>query len=363
MRYLGNKTKLIPFIIEALDRFGLAPGVACDPFAGTASVASALKRRGWRVHAGDLMAASYALQVARVEIDRTPRYPPGTADVRPRDASRPISYRRLLGHLADLDDEDGFITEHYTLAGTEGESHGRMYFSPANARRIDAIRSAIARWRAEGHLDEPGAQLLIATLIEAADRVANTTGVYASFVKTLQPNARRDLELRPILPTPARNGAAGSTAFRGPAAERVASVGAVDLLYLDPPYNERQYPAYYHIPELIATGWNPPPEIRGKTGLIPDEDLRSDWCRRNEVAGALARVLDACDARHILLSYNDEGLLPRGEIETRLRERGMADTYVLHDRSYKRYRSDSDGPGRRYRRDRVREQLHYVRCA
>jgi len=363
VRYLGNKTKLIPFILEAVNRFGLEPGVACDPFAGTASVASALKRSGWRVHAGDLMAASYALQVARVEIDRTPRYPPETGPRNGGGASRPVSYRRLVRHLGALEGEGGFITEHYTLAGAEGEAHGRMYFSPGNARRIDAIRPAIARWRAAGHIDERGAQLLIATLIEAADRVANTTGVYASFVKTLQPNARRDLELRPIVPTPARNGASGSTAFHGPATELVAAVGTIDLLYLDPPYNERQYPAYYHIPELIATGWSPPPEIRGKTGLIPDDGLRSDWCRRSEVAGALARVLDACDARHILLSYNDEGLLPRDEIETRLRERGIADSYVLHDRSYKRYRSDSDGPGRRYRRDRVREQLHYVRCA
>lgn len=362
MRYLGNKTKLIPFILEAVERFGLEPGVACDPFAGTASVSSALKRAGWRVHAGDLMAASYALQVARVEIDRTPRYPPETGAADPERPPGAVSYRTLLRYLGALEGEDGFITEHYTLAGAAGEAHGRMYFSPANARRIDAVRSAVARWRAAGHIDESRAQLLIATLIEAADRVANTTGVYASFVKTLQPNARRDLELRPIVPTPARNGAAGSTAFRGPASERVASVGAIDLLYLDPPYNERQYPAYYHIPELIATGWTPPPEIRGKTGLIPDAALRSDWCRRNDVGGALAAVLDACDARHILLSYNDEGLLPRQEIETRLRERGIADTYALHDRSYKRYRSDSDGPRRRYRRDRVREHLHYVRC-
>ncbi len=363
MRYLGNKTRLVPFILETIDDVGLESGIACDPFAGTASVASALKRAGWRVHAGDLMAASYALQVARVELDRTPRYALETVDAPLRGTRKTVSYRALLRHLAAIDGEHGFVTENYTLAGTEGRAHGRMYFSPGNARRIDAIRSAVAGWRDAGCIDRGRAQLVLATLIEAADRVANTTGVYASFVKTLQPNARRDLELRPIVPTLARNGSGGSTAFRGAAAERVAGVGPIDLLYLDPPYNERQYPAYYHIPELIASGWTPPPRIRGKTGLIPDDDLRSDWCRRSRVAGALDRVLDACDARHILLSYNDEGLLPREEIEATLRERGIADSYVRYDRPYKRYRSDSDGPGRRYARDRVREHLHYVRCA
>ena len=74
VRYIGNKTKLVPFLLETLGDLGLSSGVACDPFAGTASVGRALKSAGWRVHSGDLMAASYAYQVARVELDRTPRY-------------------------------------------------------------------------------------------------------------------------------------------------------------------------------------------------------------------------------------------------------------------------------------------------
>ena len=63
MRYIGNKTRLIPFILEAVQRLVPQPGIACDPFAGTASVSHALKRAGWAVHSGDLMAISYAQQV------------------------------------------------------------------------------------------------------------------------------------------------------------------------------------------------------------------------------------------------------------------------------------------------------------
>ena len=345
MRYLGNKTRLIPFILDAVERFGIAPGVACDPFAGTASVASALKASGWAVHAGDVMAASYALQVARVEID-----------------SAPEGYDERLESLSGLSGERGFLSEHYTLAGIPGREHGRMYFSNENGRRIDAMRSRIARWRSDGDIEPRQAWLLLATLIEAADRVANTTGVYASFVKTLQPNAKRPLELRRVDPTPPRNGSAPSSAFQGDAPDLLRRVGPVDLAYFDPPYNARQYPGYYHIPELIARGWTPPPEIRGKTGLIPDEALRSDWCRAGRVAGALSDALDATDTRHVLFSYNDEGLLTRSEIESAMRERGIADSYILLDRPYRRYRSDSDGPGRTYTRDRVAEHLHYVRC-
>lgn len=364
MRYLGNKTRLLPFIRRALERFAIAPGVAADPFAGTASVARELKRLGWRVHAGDLMASSYALQVALVELDRSPSFPRELLGSGSSGNGGRVSYGRLLARLASLardESEGGFLTRHFTPAGPPGRLHGRMYFTPENGRRIDAVRERIAAWRARGAIDERREQLLLATLIEAADRVANTTGIYASFVKSWQSNATRPFELRPLRPTRPPNGPAGCTAFRGPAVRLLERVGGVDLLYLDPPYNGRQYPGYYHIPELLAEGWDPPPRLRGKTGLIPDTDRRSDWCRVGKADAALRRVLDAADARHILFSYNDEGLLDRDTIEEALRRRGRADTYRLLTLPYRRYRSDADGPERTYQRDEVRENLHYVR--
>jgi len=355
MRFLGNKTRLLDFLLGHVDGLGIEPGVACDPFAGTASVASALKARGWRVHAGDLLASSYALQVVRVELDRVSRF-----DLPPEDGGEGLPYATVLERLAALPPRHGFITEHYTPAGEAGGRHGRMYFTPENARRIDAARERIEAWSRAGHLESGGEQLLLATLIEAADRVANTTGVYCSFVKSWQSNALRALELRPLSPVTGPNGAAGSTAYRGPAGRLLRDVGTVDLLYLDPPYNERQYPAYYHLPELLAEGWWEPPELRGKTGLIPDGDRRSDWCRRARCEEALEAVLEAADARHLLMSYNDEGLIPNGRIEAALRAWGDPDSYRCFGRPYRRYRSDGDGPNRTYARDRVRERLHYV---
>ncbi len=365
MRYIGNKTRLIPFILEAVQRLVPQPGIACDPFAGTASVSHALKRAGWAVHSGDLMAFSYALQVARVELDRIPGFPRTIlAELEDDDGPRGgTAYARLLERLERLPSSHGFITENYSPAGESGARFGRMYFTPRNAGAIDAVRERITDWMEAGRLDRRQSQLLIATLVEAADRVANTTGVYASFVKSWQPNARRRLELRPLGPTGRRNSGRRCTAFLGEAIDRVYSAGTIDLLYLDPPYNERQYPAYYHLPELIASGWDPPPQLRGKTGLIPDGSLRSDWCRRGRCEAALTELLAGADARHILLSYNDEGLLKSDRIEAIFREAGDPDTYRRLNRRYRRYRSDGDGPDRTYARDRVREQLHYVRRA
>lgn len=362
MRYLGNKTRLVPFLLETVERIGIQPGIACDPFAGTASVGRALKLAGWQVHCGDLMALSYALQVARVELDRSPRF--ASALLPDGDSARGrVGYPTFLGRLLRLPPRDGFLAANFAPSGDGDSCEGRMYFTPENARRIDAIRERVGGWGAEGTIDRRRAQLLLATLILAADRVANTTGVYASFVKTWQPNARRPLELRPISTAPRAPEAAGPcTAFRGDARALVERVGTIDLLYLDPPYNQRQYPAYYHVPELLAIGWDPPPELRGKTGLIPDGDRRSAWCRSGACEDALRELLESADARHVLLSYNDEGLMLPDRIEAILRERGVADSYRRFTRPYRRYRSDADGPGRSYRRDGVREALHYVRC-
>lgn len=362
MRYIGNKTRLLPFLTQTLETLTIEPGVACDPFSGTASVARALKARGWRVHCGDLMAMSYAFQVARVELDRTPDFPASLLGTPSSPRSRAASYATVIAHLDGLPPSPGFVSEHYTPAGRIGRRSGRMYFRPENAARIDAIRERIADWSAARHLDRRGEQLLLATIVQAADRVANTTGVYASFVKSWQPNALKPLRLRAIRPAaPGRSAAQGCTAFLGPAHELTERVGTIDLLYLDPPYNERQYPGYYHIPELLARGWRPPPALRGKTGLIPDEELRSDWCRRGRCEDELRGLLQRADVRHVLLSYNDEGLLPAETIEAVLRETGESDSYRRFDLGYRRYRSDADGPARRYRGSEVRERLHYVR--
>jgi adenine-specific DNA-methyltransferase len=353
-----------------MDELGVTGSVACDPFAGTASVGRALKLRGWRVHSGDVLALSYAFQVARVVLDRTPTFSAallapsgnGNAASRGNPGSARISQRKLLDALGSLSPIHGFVSEHYSPAGAAARKHGRMYFTPENAGSIDAIRERIGDWTASGSIGPEPAQLLLAGLIQAADRVANTTGVYASFVKSWQPNALRTLELRPLRPAPPPGSSArGCTAHLGPAVETLGRAGAVDLVYLDPPYNERQYPGYYHIPELLARGWNPEPTLRGKTGLIPDEEQRSEWCRRGRCEEALRTVLEAADARHLLLSYNDEGLIPLERVEEILREHGEPDSYRRLGRGYRRYRSDSDGPGRSYRGDRVREWLHYVR--
>jgi adenine-specific DNA-methyltransferase len=349
LRYIGNKTRLLEFIGATLRERGISSGTAVDPFCGTASVAAELKRRGFRVMAADIMEYAYVFARAYVQTTAAPRFPAlRTALALPGD-----TLESVIALLNDTPGAPAFIHDHYTPGG----SRDRMYFTPENGARIDAIRGLLRSWVERGWIDDDGYHVLLASLLEAADRVANTTGVYAAWVKTWQPNATRPLELRtpPIVP------GNGCTAQRADALDFLSNLEEFELLYLDPPYNTRQYAGYYHVPELIATGWfGNKPRTRGKTGLIADEEKRSDWSRSQRCEEVFEQLVSRSRWRHLVMSYNAEGIIPEATIARVLRECGRGSTYERRALVYKRYRSDADSEIRRYRGDSVREYLYCV---
>ena len=365
MRYIGNKTRLLPFLMGTVERLGLSPKTAHDAFSGTAAVGRALKVAGWRVASSDLMTYSYVFQRAYVVAQRSPSFAALRAgDPELRRALRSPSFRKsiagtgALGAISEylarwVDVERGFIGAHFAPAG------GRMYFTQENADRIDTIRRRLHEWWSAGLIQDDAYYVLLAALIEGADRVANTAGVYAAYIKRWQSNARRAIRLEPEIP---QRGPRGSTAHRADATVVAAAAGEVELLYIDPPYNARQYSGYYHVPEVIARGWfDATPVLRGKTGLVAGDGQRSDWCSARKAGAALAGLLAATSARHALVSYNSEGLLSERDLRDVLAGATRVGTVQRFSRAYRRYRSDSDRVGRVYQGDLVRELLYHVR--
>lgn len=341
MRYIGNKTRLLSFILRTLEREKIGVGSVHDAFAGTASVSRALKSEGWRVYSSDLLMSSYVFQRAYVVAE--------SADPRLEEMARELSH---------LEPKIGFISSHFSPAGGAA-SEGRMYFTPENAARIDAAREAVESWRKERQVGEDDYYLLLAAIIEGADRVANTAGVYASYMKRWQPNARRAFEIEPDLPL---KGAQPARAYLMDAAEAARSVGEVELLYIDPPYNSRQYVAYYHIPEILARGWSDSePAIRGKVGLLAGDEGRSQWSHGRRVQRLFSGLLADSGARHALVSFNSEGHLKPEALESLL-SKAAVDGKVAHfSQRYRRYRADSDREGRRYHAEFAQEHLYLVR--
>jgi len=385
MRYIGNKTRLLDFIGSVIDSQQITKGIAFDAFSGTASVGRYLKRRGFCVYSCDLMTYSFVFQKTLIETDCVPQFDQLISSdnllrrTRRTDAFRHYLESRfdlqedlfttfqsgvrgiseVLGYLEQfLPDETGFIAKNYSSNDDDTAGH-RMFFTRENAQRIDAIRHQIEKWRRSHLVNESEYFALLASLIDAADAVANTTGVYAAFVKTWQSNAEHGLRLE--VPDFVVNTGKQCVAMQGDVNQVITTVPPLDVLYLDPPYNTRQYSSYYHVPELLAKGWfDVEPTIRGKTGLIEDTDKKSQWSTKAGCVAALEQLLGATNAKHVLMSYNSEGIIPEADITRLLRSFGVASSYRVFELEYDRYRSDSDSEDRQYKGDLVTERIYYV---
>jgi adenine-specific DNA-methyltransferase len=311
MRYIGSKTASLPAIAKAIRQGGSGLKSLCDPFAGICTVSRHFKAMGWRVVTGDILAQSYALQVAHLELNRQPDFPgvslpPGGAD--DRDAS---PHLRVLSHLNLLPGVIGFITREYSLAGAPR----RLCFTAANARRIDRIRLEIEEWDAAGKISAREKCYLLACLLEASDRVANTAGTYYAYLKKLYRKARQRIRLRPLVVSDnnERNEANRAEAIR------VVEKTETDVVYLDPPYNRRNYGAYYHLPETLAL-WDAP-EVRGKCGMRGGISW-SPFYQRDTASDALGELIMAARSKLIVVHYAEKGLVPHNTILKQLKGRG-----------------------------------------
>ena len=126
---------------------------------------------------------------------------------------------------------------------------------------------------------------------------------------------------------------------------------SADILYLDPPYNARQYCANYHMLETIAKYDSP--KISGKTGLREYKNQKSLYCSKSSVKNAFADLIQQANVKYIFLSYNNEGLLSVDAIREIMSQKGE---YGYFTQEYNRFKADSQ---RDYKTDKTTEYLHY----
>ena len=335
-KYLGSKVRLLDFIERQILLAAGSMRSFFDGFAGTGVVADRMRSHTSRLTLVDNLASNYSINRAF--------FTSNEANVR-------------IGYLADalrelnrLHPEHGYAREHY----------GGRYFTQENAGRIDAIRDQIALRMRDGDCTVQEQHVLIASLLLAADKVANTVGQYDAYLKNLgsqtyDENGRHlvdsNVHGRLRLRMPVLRFAAGAAVIRADVNE-IAADHEADVAYLDPPYNERQYIDCYHVLDNIAT-WNKP-ELRGKTKKFEREALKSRYSRRRTALEAFAQLIDRIRARYIAVSYSNEGLLSVADLKKTLEKRGPA-TIKSQD-----YAVFGNGAGRSVRR-RVVEHLAICR--
>lgn len=330
MNYIGSKYSLLEFLQTTIDQAcGLNPAdnyIFADLFAGTGVVGSAYKARGCTVIANDIQYYSYVLNKHYLE-------------------NNPPQDEQLLAELNSLPPQPGFIYQNYCA----GSGCGRNYFTDHNGQKCDAIRTRLEELKKSGAISSATYFYYLASLLNSIDKYANTASVYGAFLKHIKRAAQREftLELLPTIPGPR------GQVYNEDINQLIRRLHG-DVLYLDPPYNTRQYCSNYHVLETIARYDSP--QLVGKTGLRESAAQKSLFCSKKTVLQAFEDLIAQAQFKYIFLSYNNEGLMSLADIERIMSQYGAYSVYTQAD--YKRFQADRE----ERRRIAAKSTTEYLHC-
>lgn len=331
MNYIGSKQSLLDFLETTIEEFtGYKEGdsfIFGDLFAGTGVVGQRYKEKGHSVISNDIQYYSYVLNKHYIE------------NIPKLDDS-------LLEYFNNLNPVKGFIYNNYC----EGSGSGRNYFTNENGMKCDAVRIELERLYRAGEINDNLYFYYLASLINSIDKYANTASVYGAFLKHIKKPAQKEfiLELLPV-----GNGNIGKV-YNEDINELIKKVGG-DVLYIDPPYNNRQYCSNYHVLETIAK--YDTPKLRGVTGLRDETYQKSKYCSKRTVIDIFEDLIKNADFKYIILSYNNEGLMDLKTIKDIMSKYGEYDFFT---KEYRRFKADRD-ENRTIAADITTEYLHCLR--
>ena len=325
LTYLGNKRSLLDFIERGVNVAKSELGrdkISCvDIFSGSGVVARYLKRHASFLAANDLelySQISNRCYLANVNAEFL-------ADLRREyeNLTREIS-RNLRA---------GFIAELYAPANDDKILPGeRAFYTRKNAVFIDTARELIAKMPADLQ------PFFIAPLLYEASNRANTSGVFKGFYKNKQgvgqfggegKNALKRITSEISLPFPVFSAfKAPFEVYRRDANELARELDGVDLVYLDPPYNQHPYGSNYFMLNLIAS-YERPSEISAVSGIAKDWN-RSAYNQKSRAAEAFFELVSRLKTKFALISYNCEGFISRAQFEKNLAKFGR--TEILEQR-------------------------------
>ncbi len=350
MNYIGSKYSLLHFLEDGIFKnVNSDCKVFCDVFAGTGVVGAHFKQKSFKIISNDIQYYAYCLNRALVGINLNPLFFGVLNDLKLVPTTLLCdAIDVVLEYLNTLNGKPGFIYCNYCPGGTDETEFKRQYFSDENGMRCDAIRMQIEEWWQASKLTEDEYFYLLASLIDAADRVANTASVYGAFLKHIKKSAMKPLQLKRLAIVESDEEHEVHNVNGQELIERLSC----DMLYMDPPYNHRQYCANYHVLETLARYDDP--HLKGVTGLRLYDDQKSDFCMKRRALPAFENMVQKTSARYVFLSYNSEGIMSKDEIFQTMEQCGKVD---LMTRDYQRFRADVDRENRVYKADHVEEYL------
>lgn len=355
MNYIGSKLSLLEFLENSINKVVNKKDcrVFCDLFAGTGIVGNYFKKKGYKIIANDIQYYSFVLNKHYIENHKELKFLKLIKKLPElKNIKKEKRKNSVCDYLENLKGVKGFIYKNYCLGGTENKKIQRQYFSDANGMRCDAIRQKIEDWKNKNLISDSEYYFLLTSLIKSIDKCANTASVYGAFLKKLKKSAQKNFILQPAELTINDQEHKVYNQDVNVLTKKIKG----DILYLDPPYNHRQYASNYHILETIAKYDNP--KIHGKTGLRDCANQKSSYCSRVEAKSAFKDLILEAKVRYIFLSYNNEGIMSLDDIEEVMSLRGK---YGYFTKDYNRFKADKS-KNRNYKANKTIEYLHYVIC-
>ena len=269
-RYLGNKYKLLDFIKTTVAEECYGINTVADIFAGTGSVASAFADK--KLITNDFLYFNYMCHIAWFGAEKYDE----------------VLVEELIQYY------NSYIPQ---VENYMSENFADTFFSLDDCRKIGFIREDIEQRFARKEINARERAILITSLLYAMDKIANTCGHYDAYIK----GATYDKHLELCVPLASNENNENNQCYNEDANQLVERIEA-DLIYIDPPYNSRQYCDAYHLLENVAR-WEKP-AVSGVALKMDRTKLKSDYCTANATK-AFEDLIFKIKAKYIILSYNN----------------------------------------------------------
>ena len=318
-RFLGNKNRLLNFIENIVNKKCENFKSFCDIFAGTGVVGAKFNNENIKVISNDILNSNFVAISAFI----------GSKNIDIEKLKNKINYLNCIKAESD---------NYFSL------NYGGTFFTIENARKIGAIRSEIENI-AENQEEK---NALITSLIYATDKVANTVGHYDAFRKKL--DSIKSIKL--LIPTIEFKNNRNNEIYKEDANVLIRKIEC-DVLYIDPPYNSRQYCDAYHLLENLVN-WEKP-KVFGKAKKMDRSNLKSNYCLKS-APQAFEDLIQNAKCKHILISYNNTGESKDGRSNARISDAQMMDILKrkgdveIFERDYRAFstgKSNTDGNSER----------------
>jgi adenine-specific DNA-methyltransferase len=325
LNYIGSKKTLLDFIDYVIKKINTKLDEKnkvkfLDGFAGSGIVGKFFNHKyGYNTYSNDLEFYSFVLSYALLKVPYSDKL------------DNIIQQLNLLTKPID-NNNFNLITLNYSEKGKEK----RKFWTISNAEKADAIMENIHNSLKNKIITKDEFFFLVASLLSSFDKVANTASVYGAFLKKYKNSALKTLIVKPIHTDLNIVNHNTNVVFNLDINSHDITNNKFDIVYLDPPYNARQYSSNYHPLNFIAK-YDKNILPYGKTGLIKNS-YKSNYSVKKNVSDTFTDLINDLDANFILVSYNNEGLMDSNTIVEILKSKGKTSLYKYE---YKKFKSQA----------------------